>query len=78
MPLLVFAILASHVDPEDPMVLEKVGERKTMRGAQTFAAKVLGRPIHGWKRVGNTYGDPILETWSGPKDRIIRIERGWW
>ena len=73
---LVFAILATHVDPEDPAAFEKVGVRKTMRGAQTFAANWLGHTIHGWKRVGNLYGDAVLETWTDrPK---IRIERGWW
>lgn len=35
-------------DPEDPEGYERVGLRKTLRGAQSLAEKRKGGTIHGW------------------------------
>lgn len=45
---MIYRVYMSGVDAEDPASLEKIGERKTLAGAQALAARKAKRRIFGW------------------------------
>jgi len=47
------------------------GTRKTLRGAQALLARLCDKPVYGYQRTGEAYGEPVLEVHG------FRISYGW-